>query len=62
MTTLLQPEQQSALRAIAHAKTAILRAERAFLRNQQSRVYLVQRLNDITKWVGIVRALLRDNH
>lgn len=59
MATLLQPEQQSALRAIAHAKTAILRAERAFLRNHIPRVYLWERLNDISKWVGIVRTLLR---
>lgn len=62
MATLQPSEHYSALRALAHARAAILRAERAFTRNRQSRSYLLERLNEITKWVGIVRAMLKTLH
>ena len=59
MATLSHPNQQLVLRALTRTKTALLRAERAFLRNTQPRPYLEERLNEITKWSGIVRAILR---
>lgn len=61
MATLTDTQRVAAAKALAHVHVALRRAERTLARPSTSAQDVLQRLHGVSHWVGITRAILRED-